>query len=73
MIVCMCKGLSDRAISAAIDAGAADADALGRATGAGTDCGCCVETLEAMVSRLSPCSSTPCPGCPRAGRRPEAA
>jgi bacterioferritin-associated ferredoxin len=73
MIVCVCKGLSDRAISAAIDGGATDADAVAHATGAGTDCGCCVETVEAMVSRLSPCCSTPCPGCPLAGRRSEAA
>jgi bacterioferritin-associated ferredoxin len=72
MIVCVCKGLSERAISAAIDAGAIDADAIASATGAGTDCGCCVETVEAMVSRLSPCCATPCAGCPRTGRRPAA-
>jgi bacterioferritin-associated ferredoxin len=69
----MCKGISDRAIAAAVDAGAGDLSAIAAATGAGTDCGCCIETVEAMVARPSPCSANPCPGCPRAAARSEAA
>ena len=69
MIVCICRGVSDRAISAAIDAGATGPDAIAGVTGAGTDCGCCRDTIEAIASRASgPCSSPPCPSCPRAGR-----
>ena len=66
MIVCVCKGISDRAIRAALDAGATGAEAIAGATGAGTDCGCCRETIERMVTRAAPCASPPCPGCPRA-------
>jgi bacterioferritin-associated ferredoxin len=68
MIVCVCRGVSDRAIRAALDSGANGPDAIAGATGAGTDCGCCRDTIEAMVARAAPCSSPPCAGCPRAGR-----
>jgi bacterioferritin-associated ferredoxin len=68
MIVCVCRRVSDRAVDAAIQAGARDLPAISRATGAGTDCGCCREELAARASnhRSTPCSSPPCPGCPRA-------
>ena len=69
MIVCLCLGISDRAIAAAVEAGATGADAIAGATGAGSDCGCCRETIEAIASQKAPCSSPPCPGCARAGHR----
>jgi bacterioferritin-associated ferredoxin len=79
MIVCVCRRVSDRTVDAAIAAGARDLEALGRATGAGTDCGCCREELAARAGataapshghappahRDAPCCATPCPGCPR--------
>lgn len=67
MIVCLCGRVSDRAIDAAIEAGARDLPAIARATGAGTDCGCCHEELAARAAARSPapCSSPACPGCPR--------
>jgi bacterioferritin-associated ferredoxin len=67
VIVCVCRNVSDRQVAASLAAGARDVEALTRATGAGSSCGCCVETLEAMVARAGPCSSTPCAGCPRGG------
>lgn len=45
MIVCVCKGLNERDIDAHVDAGCHTVRALGRATGAGTDCGACVPEL----------------------------
>jgi bacterioferritin-associated ferredoxin len=66
VIICVCRGVSDRAVAAAIEAGADGAEAVAAATGAGTDCGCCRDAIEALMSRRSPCRSTPCPGCPRA-------
>jgi assimilatory nitrate reductase catalytic subunit len=39
--VCACLRIGTRAIDEAIAAGARDADAVGRATGAGTNCGSC--------------------------------
>jgi bacterioferritin-associated ferredoxin len=68
MIVCVCQRVSDRAIDAAIQAGARDLTSLSRTTGAGTDCGCCRDELAARAAaahRSGPCSSPPCPGCPR--------
>jgi bacterioferritin-associated ferredoxin len=73
MIVCVCQRVSDRAIDAAIQAGATDLTSLSRTTGAGTDCGCCREELAARADaarRTAACSSPPCPGCPRAGTAP---
>jgi bacterioferritin-associated ferredoxin len=65
VIVCVCHNLSDGAIRAEVAAGARTADDVARATGAGTDCGCCRATVEALVQSHPPCSSPPCAGCPR--------
>ena len=75
MIVCVCRNLSDAAIRATVDGGARTAAEVARATGAGTECGCCSEAVEALVRSRAPCSSPPCPGCPNAAavRRTEAA
>lgn len=70
MIVCLCRNLSDAAIRAELHAGARTADDVARTTGAGTDCGCCRETLEDLVRTSGPCSVPPCPGCPRAANAP---
>jgi bacterioferritin-associated ferredoxin len=67
MIVCVCRRVSDRAVDAAVAAGARDLEAISRATGAGSDCGCCRDALEARARpSAAPCSAPPCPGCPRA-------
>lgn len=49
MFVCLCEGVSDRAIVAAITAGAHTVDELGEACAAGTVCGGCVHYLEEML------------------------
>ncbi len=55
MIVCLCKGVSDQRILAAIRDGARTPAEVGRATGAGTDCGTCRETVADILRRaLSP-------------------
>lgn len=41
MYVCLCRGVTDRKIRAAIAAGASDLAAVGTATGAGIECGTC--------------------------------
>ncbi len=68
MIVCVCQNVSDRAIAEAAQGGAKDLHEVARATGAGTSCGCCHQTIEAVLSngQYGPCKSTPCEGCPRA-------
>ena len=71
MIVCLCKRVSDRAIRAAVEAGAASVEAVGRATGAGTDCGGCRGTIAAMIaSGTAPPRPGACPGCPRGAETP---
>lgn len=49
MLVCHCKAVSDRAIGAAVAAGAADPRSVVRATHAGTGCGGCLQTLRALI------------------------
>lgn len=66
MIVCLCRNVSEAALQARLEAGARTADDLARETGAGTDCGCCRETVEELVRARAPCSWPPCAGCPNA-------
>ena len=71
MIVCVCHAIPDSALRAAAAAGMSPEE-FARATGAGSSCGCCVETVSALLAENDPCDcpgSAPCPGCPRAGRR----
>jgi bacterioferritin-associated ferredoxin len=49
MIVCQCKGISDRVIRSAVAAGADTVPAVERACGAGTDCGGCRLAVAAVV------------------------
>ncbi|HXJ81450.1 MAG TPA: (2Fe-2S)-binding protein [Candidatus Methylomirabilis sp.] len=49
MIACHCRGVSDRAVLAAIARGARTVSDIQRACGAGDDCGGCEATLAAMV------------------------
>jgi bacterioferritin-associated ferredoxin len=45
MYVCICKRVSDRELNRAIESGADTVHAVGEATGAGTDCGCCMDAI----------------------------
>ena len=67
MIACSCHAVSDRTIRAAAASGLGAAE-IARATGAGTDCGCCTDLVSRIVHEEA-CSSSavPCPGCPRRG------
>ena len=49
MIVCLCKGVSCSTVRRAVDAGAFDLTSVGRACGAGTDCGSCHAQIEEIV------------------------
>jgi bacterioferritin-associated ferredoxin len=50
MIVCICKGVSDRHIRAAVKGGAASLRDLTRDLGLGTCCGKCVPHAKAALS-----------------------
>lgn len=49
MLVCHCKAVTDRAIDAAVSAGASCPRSVVRATHAGTGCGGCLQTLRSMI------------------------
>ncbi|HXF57709.1 MAG TPA: (2Fe-2S)-binding protein [Actinomycetota bacterium] len=49
MYVCLCRGVSDRAVLEAIRRGAATVDDVGRLTGAGTVCGGCRSAIEGLL------------------------
>lgn len=51
--VCVCMGVSDREIMAAIAQGARSPADLGRITGAGTQCGGCLPAIERMLAPVS--------------------
>ena len=58
MVVCVCAGLNERQVEAALDSGATTLDQIGERCGAGLDCGGCHDTLEEMLCRRS------CADCP---------
>lgn len=49
MIVCHCKGVSDRSVKRAVREGAVCVNGIGRACGAGTGCGGCHGTIEEIL------------------------
>lgn len=64
MIVCVCHGINDRQIKAAIRDGATTVDALGAELGAGTCCGCCREACGDLIAEHAcsvGCQSMPHP------------
>ena len=49
MIVCLCKGVSDREIRRHIKGGCDSRRSIAKATGAGSDCGQCACDLSSML------------------------
>lgn len=58
MIVCVCRGVSERQVEAVVTAGAKTVDQVSRACGAGSDCGACrfmvAEIVEGARSAACP-------------------
>lgn len=50
MIVCLCHGVSERVIRQAAQQGAGSVKDVGRACGAGTGCGACVDDVEQVLA-----------------------
>ena len=61
MIVCICRGTSDRKIVQAIDNGATSLRDLQRC-GIGDQCGSCHNSLRAMLASAQ-AAQPPCPAC----------
>ncbi|MFN8549361.1 MAG: (2Fe-2S)-binding protein [Candidatus Eisenbacteria bacterium] len=49
MLICLCKAVSDSRVRSLIREGARTLSDVARATGAGTDCGACRETIAALL------------------------
>jgi bacterioferritin-associated ferredoxin len=56
MILCICQGVSDRDVTAAVERGATTVSDVRRQCGAGTDCGACVADIKALLADARPCS-----------------
>ena len=61
MIVCLCRGLSERDLRRMVAAGAAQStEEISAACGAGADCGACLSMLDRLVDETwgrLPCAS----------------
>ena len=53
MIVCLCRGVSERHIEDTVAAGAKTVGDVSRACGAATDCGACHSLVAALVEEAS--------------------
>lgn len=65
MIICICRGKSDRDINRAIENGATTLRDLQRC-GIGDQCGSCHNSLKAMLARAASANASdaqPCPVC----------
>jgi bacterioferritin-associated ferredoxin len=49
MILCLCRGVSDRTVRLTVLQGAQTLDDVGEACGAGTCCGTCREDIERVI------------------------
>jgi bacterioferritin-associated ferredoxin len=60
MIVCLCRGVSERHIEATVAAGARTVGDVSRVCGAGSDCGACHDLVAAFVDDA--CNTVCMPG-----------
>ena len=69
MIVCVCRGVSERAIREAVNSGATCMDTLGMELGVGTQCGRCGDCARAILrDELDRHACPPPAGANRAAR-----
>ena len=61
MIVCLCKGITEQRIRKAVREGAVTLDQVGLICSAGTDCGCCHQTIALIIRDETRRSQEPAP------------
>jgi bacterioferritin-associated ferredoxin len=49
MFVCLCVGVTNQTVAAAVDAGASTSNQVADACGAGSECGRCRRTVRAII------------------------
>ena len=62
MIICICRGKSEREIERSIENGASSVRDLQRC-GIGDQCGSCHNSLRAMLARADAQAASACPAC----------
>jgi bacterioferritin-associated ferredoxin len=60
MFVCICNGVTEGQIRAAIDEGACSVHDLGARLGVASGCGCCAEFAASLISESRPRDSERC-------------
>jgi bacterioferritin-associated ferredoxin len=60
MILCLCRGVTDREVAEAVERGASTVSEVRRACGAGTECGTCLADIREHLQASGPRA------CPRA-------
>lgn len=61
MLVCHCKGVFEREVRGAIEAGASTPYAVARECGAGSLCGGCRPLIDELIDMHAPACAAPCP------------
>jgi bacterioferritin-associated ferredoxin len=56
MILCLCRGVSEREVADVVERGATTAGDVRRQCGAGSDCGSCVADIERCLDAARACS-----------------
>jgi bacterioferritin-associated ferredoxin len=56
MYVCLCKGVTNQAVADAIAAGASTTKKVAKACGAGSECGRCRRTVQAIIKAMDQAS-----------------
>ncbi len=54
MYACICHAVTTREVAEVVRSGAATEDAVGRACGAGTGCGSCLDRICAIITSVEP-------------------
>ena len=72
MIICICRGKSEKDVMRAIDNGATTVRDLQRC-GIGDQCGSCHNSLRTMLAEAAASAAQPCPACVSAEPIPAAA
>jgi bacterioferritin-associated ferredoxin len=62
MILCLCKGVSDRVVRLAVATGATTIDGVAARCGAGTDCGACRHAIRDLIQDMHQSAATSAQG-----------
>ncbi len=62
MYVCICHGVTERTVAAAIACGAHDEESVRRRTGAGGSCGACADRICDLLRASAPAELLPATG-----------